>query len=63
MSGWESAQKIAALKSGIRVLYMSAGVSLQEWIDHKEKPLGTYFIQKPFRLEELKARMMAIFSE
>lgn len=63
MSGWESANKIAGLKPGIRILYMSAGISLQEWNDHKEKPAGTYFIQELFRLEELKALLMAIFLE
>ena len=63
MSGWESANNIAGLRPGIRILYMSAGISLQEWIDYKKKPLGTFFIQKPFRLGELKALLMAIFSE
>lgn len=63
MSGWESANKIAGPKPGIPILYMSAGVSLQEWKDIKQKPFGTYFIQKPFRLEELKALVLAIFSE
>lgn len=63
MSGWDSTDKIAGLKPGIRILYMSAGISLHEWNDYKEKPVGTYFIQKPFRLEELKALLMAIFSE
>jgi two-component system cell cycle sensor histidine kinase/response regulator CckA len=63
MSGWESANQIGALRPGIRILYMSGGISLQEWIDYKEKPVGTYFIQKPFRLEELKALLMAILSE
>ncbi len=60
MSGWESAKKIAGLKPGIRILYMSAGVSLPQWEDDNEKPVGTYFIQKPFRLEELKALLLAI---
>jgi two-component system cell cycle sensor histidine kinase/response regulator CckA len=63
MSGWHLAPKIARLKPGIRILYMSAGISLQVWNDSKEKPVGTYFIQKPFRLEELKALLVAIFSE
>ena len=36
---------------------------MQEWNDRRDKPVGTYFIQKPFRLEELKAVLMAIFSE
>ena len=63
MSGWDLAPKIAGLKPGIRILYMSAGISMQEWNDRRDKPVGTYFIQKPFRLEELKALLMAIFSE
>lgn len=63
MSGWESADKIAGLRPAIRILYMSAGTTLQEWNDYKERPVGTYFIQKPFRLEELKTLLMAIFSE
>jgi two-component system cell cycle sensor histidine kinase/response regulator CckA len=63
MSGWHLAPKIAGLKPGIRILYMSAGISLQIWNDSKEKPVGAYFIQKPFRLEELKALLVAIFSE
>jgi CheY-like chemotaxis protein len=63
MSGWHLAPKIARLKPGIRILYMSAGISQQVWNDSKEKPVGAYFIQKPFRLEELKAILMAIFSE
>jgi CheY-like chemotaxis protein len=63
MSGWHLATKIAGLKPGIRILYMSAGTNLQEWNNYKEKPVGTYFIQKPFRLEDLKATLMAIFSE
>ncbi len=63
LSGWESASEIAGLRPGIRIFYMSAGISLQEWNDYKEKPVGTYFIQKPFRLEELKALLMAIFSK
>ena len=63
MSGWVSAKQIAALRPGIRILYMSGGISLREWKDYKGKPVGTYFIQKPFRLEELKALLMAILSE
>jgi len=41
----------------------AAGISQQVWNDSKEKPVGAYFIQKPFRLEELKALLMAILSE
>src|SRR6266436_3721726 len=55
--------KIDGLKPGIRILYMSAGISMQEWNDRRDKPVGTYFIQKSFRLDELKALLMAIFSE
>jgi two-component system cell cycle sensor histidine kinase/response regulator CckA len=63
MSGWHLAPKIARLKPGIRILYMSGGISLKVWNESKEKPAGTYFIQKPFRLEELKALLVAICSE
>jgi len=63
MSGWHLAPKIARLKPGIRIVYMSAGISLQAWNDAIGKPVGAYFIQKPFRLEELKALLVAIFSE
>jgi DNA-binding response OmpR family regulator len=59
-SGWESAKQIVALRPGIRTLYMSSGISSREWKDYKEKPVGTYFIQKPFRLEELKGLLTAI---
>jgi two-component system cell cycle sensor histidine kinase/response regulator CckA len=61
MSGWESSKQISVLRPGVRILYMSGGTSLREWKDYKEKPVGTYFIQKPFRLEELKALMIVIF--
>lgn len=63
MSGWESANRIARLKPGIRILYMSGGIGLQEWNEHKNKPLGTFFIQKPFRLEELEMVIRAILWE
>ena len=63
MSGWHLAPQIARLKPGIRIVYMSAGISLAAWNDAKEKPVGTFFIQKPFRLDELKALLIAIFSK
>ena len=63
MSGWDLAPEIVGLKPGIRILYMSAAVGLQERDNYEEKPVGRYFIQKPFRLEEFKALLMAIFSE
>lgn len=63
ISGWELAEKIAVLKPGIRILYMSAGISLQEWTDSKQKVAHSYFIQKPFRLEELRDLMWVIFSK
>jgi hypothetical protein len=56
-------QKIARNRPDIRVLYMSAAISPLEWDDYKEKPAGSYFIEKPFRSEELKALLMAIFAE
>jgi CheY-like chemotaxis protein len=62
MSGQDLAPKIAALKPGIHILYMSAGMSLEEWNGLKDKPIGAYFIQKPFRLQELKMQLLFIFS-
>ena len=62
-SGWESANEIARNRPDIRVLYMSAAIRPLEWDDYKEKPAGSYFIEKPFRSEELKALLMAIFAE
>jgi len=38
MSGWDLAPEIAGLKPGIRILYMSAAVSLQERDNYKQKP-------------------------
>ena len=63
MSGWESAKKIAGLKPGIRVLYMSAGVSLEDSNSGSEIPFGAYLIAKPFRLEELKILVMSILEK
>jgi two-component system cell cycle sensor histidine kinase/response regulator CckA len=63
MSGWKLATKLVRSRPETRILYMSAGISFEEWNDHKEKPIGTYFIQKPFRLEELKTLVLAILSE
>jgi two-component system, cell cycle sensor histidine kinase and response regulator CckA len=63
MSGWLLAPQIARLRPGIRIVYMSAGISLQVWNESTEKPVGTYFIEKPFRLKELKALLIAIFSQ
>ncbi len=48
MSGWESASEIAARRPSIRILYMSAGISLQEWNDYEGKPVGNYFIRNRF---------------
>jgi two-component system, cell cycle sensor histidine kinase and response regulator CckA len=62
-SGWESANEIARKRPAMRVLYMSGAISPQEWNDNKEKPADSYFIQKPFKLEELKALLMAILAE
>jgi len=62
-SGWESANEIARKRPAIRVLYMSAGISRLAWDASKEKRARSYFIQKPFRLEELKALLTAIFAE
>ncbi len=48
MSGWELANQIAGLKPGIRILYMSAGISLQEWNDNKKKVLGPFLFKSRF---------------
>ena len=63
MSGWECAKEIADLRPGIRVLYMSAGMNLQDCENCREKPSGTYFIQKPFKLADLKPLLLAILPE
>ena len=63
LTGWEAANKIAVLRPGIPILYMSAGITLQEWNESEEKKAGFYFIQKPFRTEELKALLMRICSK
>jgi two-component system cell cycle sensor histidine kinase/response regulator CckA len=62
-SGWESANEIARKRPAMRVLYMSGAISPQEWNDHPEKPAGSFFIQKPFELKELKTLLMAILAE
>src|SRR5207247_11206901 len=38
MSGWDLAPEIAGRKPGIRILYMSGAVSLQERDTYKQKP-------------------------
>ena len=62
-SGWASANQIAVLRPGIPIIYMSAGATLEEWNEYREKSVRTHFIQKPFRLEELRELLMTIFSE
>lgn len=62
-SAWESANEIARKRPAIRVLYMSAGISPLERDAYKERRARSYFIQKPFLLEELKALLTAIFAE
>ena len=63
LTGWEAANEIAVLRPSIPILYMSAGITLQELNENKEKQAGAYFMQKPFRREELKALLMTIFSK
>ncbi len=62
-SGWDAATEIASFRPTMRIVFMSGGINLMEWDDHEDKPPGSHFIQKPFRLEELKALLMAIFPE
>ncbi|HXY25531.1 MAG TPA: response regulator [Candidatus Acidoferrum sp.] len=63
MSGLKLAEKLTHMRPGIRVLYMSAGTNPLERTTSKQKPLGSYFIQKPFSLEELRTVLMSIFTE
>jgi len=60
-SGWESALTISALRPDIRVIYMSGGVSFPDWNAAKGKPAGSYFLEKPFGSENLKAILTDIF--
>jgi len=62
-SVWESVSEIARNRPDIRVLYMSGAISPLEWDDYKGKSAGSYFIQKPFRSEELRELLRAILAE
>jgi two-component system, cell cycle sensor histidine kinase and response regulator CckA len=62
-SGWDAATEIASFRPSMRIVFMSGGINLLDWHDHHEKPPGSHFIQKPFRLEELRALLTAIFPE
>jgi len=60
-SGWDCANEIARNRPGIRVIYMSAALTESEWHGHAERHSDSFFIQKPFRMEELKTILLAIF--
>lgn len=59
-SGWEAANEIAKNRPDIRVLYMSGLINRLAWDNYKEKPAGSYFIQKPFQSKELKMLLKSI---
>jgi len=61
-SGWNAAREIARLRPGIHILFMSGGITRAEWENSTNKPSRSYFIQKPFRLEELNSTLNLIFS-
>jgi CheY-like chemotaxis protein len=61
--GLESVNRITRLRPAIPVLYMSTEIGPLEWDDYVENPTPSYFVQKPFRLEELKALLTVIFSK
>jgi CheY-like chemotaxis protein len=63
MSGWEVAKKIADLEPNICIIYMSGGISLQEWRHDQDRVAFSYFLHKPFGLKELKKLLLAILSE
>jgi DNA-binding NtrC family response regulator len=62
-SGWECAAEIAKLKPSCQVLFMSGSLDARGWKRHWQKPDGSHFIQKPFRLSELATLISAIFGE
>jgi DNA-binding NtrC family response regulator len=61
--GLESVNNITRLRPTIPVLYMSTEIGPLEWGDYVENPTPSYFVQKPFRLEQLEALLMVIFSK
>ena len=63
MSGWKVAKKISELEPDIYIIYMSGGISPQEWRHHHERVAPSHFLQKPFGLRELKKLLLAILSE
>ncbi len=60
-SGWDCANEIARNRPGIRLIYMSAALSEPEWNRHAERHAGSFFIQKPFRMEELRKILLIAF--
>jgi DNA-binding NtrC family response regulator len=61
--GLESVNNITRLRPTIPVIYMSTEIGPLEWGDYVENPTPSYFVQKPFRLEQLEALLMVIFSK
>jgi DNA-binding response OmpR family regulator len=61
--GWDCATAIVNNRPLCRVLFMSGAMDRSEWENHLNKPKGSYFIQKPFQLAELKAVLQNIFGQ
>ena len=53
MNGMELAKEVVALKRGIRIVYMSAGMTEEEWRESERVQSGSFFLQKPFRSQVL----------
>ncbi|MBK9516864.1 MAG: PAS domain S-box protein [Anaeromyxobacter sp.] len=58
MNGWTLANQLAALRPGLRVLYMS-GYADDAVIHHGPIEVGTHFLAKPFTGAELARRVRA----
>jgi DNA-binding NtrC family response regulator len=63
MDGLELATKIAALGPAIRIVYMSAGMTQEEWCESQDVQSGSFFLQEPFRMDDLKKLISTILAE
>ncbi|WP_263410519.1 response regulator [Terriglobus tenax] len=54
MDGWTLATKIASTQEQIRVLYISGGISTDEWERHPQRISDSFFLAKPFTVDDLK---------
>ena len=63
MDGLELAKKVAALRPRIRIVYMSGGMTQEQWCESQKVQSGSFFLQKPFRMDELKKLSSTILAE